>query len=96
MAEPLGPGGSIELTPEVTNTPVDIVELPQQPGIAQMEDGSALIGELPQEEAIPKEQIPFDANLAEFIEEDELGRISTDLSSSVKDDMTSREDWEKI
>ena len=96
MAEPLGPGGPIELTPETDDTPIDIVELPQQPGIAQMEDGSALIGELPQEEVIPKEQIPFDANLAEFIEEDELGRISTDLMSSVKDDMTSREEWEKI
>ena len=95
MAEPLGPGGPIELTPEVTDTPVDIVELPQQPGIAQMEDGSALIGELPQEEMMPKEQIPFDANLADFIEEDELGKISTDLTSSVKDDMTSREEWEK-
>ena len=54
MAEPLGPGGPIDLTPEADDTPIDIVELPQQPGIAEMEDGSALIGELPQEEGIPK------------------------------------------
>ena len=92
MAEPLGPGGPLEQEiQQVPNTPIDIVELPQQAGIAQMDDGSAIVGELPQEEMMPKEQVPFDANLADFIEEDELGKISNELVSSVKDDMTSRE-----
>ncbi len=97
MAEPLGPGGPIETEiQQVPDTPIDIVELPQQAGIAQMDDGSAIVGELPQEEMMPMDQVPFDANLAEFIEEDELGKISNELVSSVKDDMTSREEWERI
>ena len=43
MAEPLGPGGPIETEiQQVPDTPIDIVELPQQAGIAQMDDGSAI------------------------------------------------------
>jgi hypothetical protein len=81
---------------QITDIPVDVVEFPEQPGIAQMEDGSAIVGELPQEPMMPQDQIPFDANLADHIEEGELGKISSDLVHFVRDDLASREEWEKI
>lgn len=39
--------------------------------------------------------VPFDANLAEFIEDDELGHIATDLVNEVENDLLSRKDWEE-
>ena len=100
MAEiPLGPGGE-PIIPEglgqIPDVPVDVVEMPADPNVMEMEDGSALVGELPQEAPMPTDQIPFDANLADFVEEGELGRVSDDLTQSIQDDLSSRDDWEKI
>ena len=100
MAEiPLGPGGE-PIIPEglgqIPDVPVDVVEMPAAPNVMEMDDGSAVIGELPQDEPMPTEQIPFDANLADFVDEDELGRVSGDLTQSIQDDLSSRDDWEKI
>ena len=90
MAEiPLGPGGPAEEIEQIAEQ-LNIVEMPAQPNVTELEDGSAIIGELPQEEGMASEQIPFDANLAEFIGDDELGRISSDLTQSVQDDISSR------
>lgn len=61
-----------------------IVEIPD-------EDGLYLEDLLPLEDEGPA----FNANLAEFIDEDELGKISTDLMEAFEDDRTSREDWDK-
>ena len=63
----LGSGGDAPVTAQ-EQAEIDIVELPAQPGIAEMEDGSAIVGELMQEEAMAAQDIPFDANLAEYIE----------------------------
>jgi hypothetical protein len=41
-----------------------------------------------------KPQVPFDGNLADVIDEDELARISSNLIGSIEDDLSSREDWE--
>jgi hypothetical protein len=40
------------------------------------------------------QDVPFDANLAEFIDESDLAVISSDLVGEIEDDMSSREDWE--
>ena len=96
MAEiPLGAGGPQEEILENTEQ-LDIVEVPEQPNVTELEDGSAIIGELPEEEGMPSEEIPFDANLADFIDDTELGKVSDDLSSSIKDDISSRDEWEQI
>ena len=63
------------------------------PGVTEFEDGSAIIGEM-QEEAEIAPPVSFDANLAEFIDEDELGVISSDLVSAIEDDISSRREWE--
>ena len=96
MAEiPLGPGGPTEEIEQAAEQ-LNIVEMPAQPNVTELEDGSAIIGELPQEEGMASEEIPFDANLAEFIGDDELGRISSDLKQSVQDDISSRSEWEQV
>ena len=47
-------------------------------------------------DAVPEEeQMPFDANLVEFISKSELSALSSDILSSVEQDKNSRSEWEK-
>ena len=56
-------------------------------------DGSAEVDYFPED--IPQEPaIPFDANLAEFIEDQDLDMLSSDLISGYEDDKASRQEWE--
>jgi hypothetical protein len=41
------------------------------------------------------EQIPFDANLAEYIDDAELGALASDLVAAYEDDLGSRQEWEE-
>ena len=60
-------------------------------GFEIQEDGSAeAIGDQP----IDQSQIPFDANLAEYIDDDKLTKFATDLVDSFEGDKESRKDWE--
>ena len=47
----------------------------------------------PMEEA--QEEIPFDANLVEYLDDSTLGSLSSRLISSVENDKESRKEWEK-
>ena len=67
---------------EIVENSVDNVQM--------MEDGSAVVGE-----QAPELQTTFDMNLAEVIEEAELGKISSDLFESFEMDKSSRKDWEE-
>ena len=71
----------------------NVIDLPAQPGVTEFDDGSAVIGEY-EEDQPPIQPVPFDGNLAEVVDEAELGRISSDLVNSIEDDLSSREDWE--
>ena len=103
MAEnPFGQGGPEEEELPIEGNPIDTAEVP--PALAdaiasgemtELEDGSVEVGEFV-EEGLAPEQIPFDANLAEYVEEGVLGPISSDLLSAVESDIDAREDWEKI
>jgi len=42
-----------------------------------------------------EELIPFDANLSEFLEDETLGEIASDLVGAYEDDLSSRSDWEE-
>ena len=71
----------------------NVIEMPAQPGITEFDDGSAVVGDY-EDEMEPRPDVPFDGNLADVIDEAELGRISSDLVGSIEDDLSSREDWE--
>ena len=73
-------------------TSVEIEEAELAPNVTEMDDGSVVIGQL--EEQIAPIQVPFNANLAEFVEETELGRISSEIVNEVQEDINSRKEWE--
>ena len=63
----------------------------EMPDIVENEDGSVeitLIGGTDIDE-----EIPFDANLAEYLEEDKLSVIATEMIEMLEDDITSRSEW---
>tara|TARA_R100000808_G_scaffold9248_1_gene25465 strand:- start:6931 stop:9366 length:2436 start_codon:yes stop_codon:yes gene_type:complete len=88
-----GAGGIEEqIMPVDGQAAVNVLELPQNPNVFEFDDGSAIVGEYTEiEETI---SIPFDGNLAEVIDEMDLGKISSELSGSIQDDLSSRKDWE--
>ena len=65
--------------------------------VTQTEDGGALIEALAEIEAaaMEPEEIPFDANLVDYIDDRELGAIASDLIGAYEDDLSSRSDWEE-
>ena len=65
MAEiPLGPGGPTEEIEQAAEQ-LDILEFPKQPNITELEDGAAIIGEIPQPKEMPKED-EIHAMITEF------------------------------
>jgi hypothetical protein len=90
----IGAGGvPDEVLVEDTNLTEEISELLETPGITEFDDGSAIVGEY-EEEGEPVEDVPFDGNLADVIDEGELSSISFDLVGSIEDDFSARQDWE--
>ena len=71
---------------------VDFITMPEDPNVMEMGDGSVIVGEITEE--VAPIDIPFEANLAEFIENNDLMRISSDLVGDIEEDMSSRKDWE--
>ena len=97
----MGPGGIEAMMPPVPEEELsemtellELAELPQNPDVMELEDGSAIVGEIEPEMPDPM-MAPFDANIAEFLDDAELGRISSDLIGNVEDDLSSRSDWEE-
>ena len=90
----LGSGGLPE-APMIPEEEIiqNVVDLPAQPGVTEFDDGSVVVGEYEEEQA-PIVDVGFDGNLAEVVDEGELGRISSDLVGSIEDDLAAREDWE--
>ena len=88
----LGAGGLNKATPVQEEAEVDFVEMPENPNVMEMEDGSVIIGEI-EEDIVPLE-ISFDSNLADYIDESELMKISSDLVSGIEEDISSRQEWE--
>ena len=54
-------------------------------------DGSVVIN--PEEEQ--QDEVPFGANLADFLEDDDLDELSNELQSGYTSDKSSREEWEQ-
>ena len=85
------PAGFPEAQEEAISQMVDMqVEEGLAPDIELLEDGSAIVGE--QQEML---ETTFDMNLAEVLDDDELGNISSDLRQGYEDDKSSRQEWEE-
>ena len=61
--------------------------------IEMLEDGGAEIDFDPNQSV--EQQIPHEANLADFIEEDELGLMASDLTQTYEDYKAGRREWEQ-
>ena len=84
VERPIGePNTEIEVEGVTIETPDMEIE-----AVEMQEDGSAIIN--PEPEMM---DVQFDSNLAEYIDDDELGKISSTLIGDYKNDKTSREDW---
>jgi hypothetical protein len=57
-----------------------------------LEDDGGVTVEMGEEEM---DEVPFDANLAEVIDESEMGHIASELLALLDADRSSRDDWEK-
>ena len=87
--QPIGFKPEVEqMSDEMLN--IEIQEVADKANVEMQADGSAIIGE--QENML---ETTFDMNLAEVIEETELGKISSDLFESFEMDKSSRKDWEE-
>ena len=81
------------IPPEIESSLIELAQQPMLEGVNELEDGSAIIGEMEMEAEAPI-ALPFDANLAEHIDEDVLSEISSELTGNIEDDINSRSDWE--
>jgi hypothetical protein len=61
------------------------------PDMVTLDDGSVEITLIPNADV--GDTIPFDANLADVLDEDVLSKISSDLMGAVDADISSRKDW---
>ena len=78
-------------TDDLDNQIIEVLEGLQESDVEIQEDGSALLGPAPEMQMSSE----FDENLADIISKSELDRIYVSLTSSIDDDKSSREDWEK-
>jgi hypothetical protein len=92
---------SDDMVPTEASVDVSVPQVEDFAGGAEVtEDGQggaviqALV-EAMQGEVMEEEQIPHNANLAEYLDDGYLGEISSDLRASYEDDMESRSEWEE-
>jgi hypothetical protein len=86
VEESMGAGG--QMMPEEDSLQIDLPET-----INDLPEGIELVDEEAVE--IEVEEYRHDANLAEVLDDDVLGELSSDLRAKFRDDVESREDWEE-
>jgi len=89
--------GALEIEPtgeEVQLEPDKTVKFDPDVELMENEDGSADVNFDPNA-PIDTANIPHDANLADYIEDNDLGRLSSDLLAGFESDKDSRKDWEE-
>lgn len=65
------------------------------PDMVTLDDGSVEITIIPGQEDDEDSDIPFDANLAEYMNESEITSLASDLIADYDNDIASRKDWEQ-
>jgi len=83
--------GALEIEP--VGEEVQIGSEAPDPNIELLDDGGADINMDPNA-PVDTSNIPHDANLADFIQDEELSRFSADLLGEFESDKDSRKDWE--
>jgi hypothetical protein len=86
--------GEEEIREEIVEQVEEIQESPDDVEVQENEDGSVDIN-LDPAAASPEGGDEHYANLAEFLPDDVLGRLASDLSSKYQDYVSSRKDWER-
>src|SRR6056297_957321 len=93
--------GVDEVDPALQMEEVDVaapVDFSGGAEITENDDGSAVIRsmiEAAEMEAMGEELIPFDANLAEYLDDGTLGELANELTGSFDEDISSRSEWEE-
>ena len=86
----MGPGGFTVAEEDMpSGDPIN------HPSVTETEDGGMTIDFSPEGSSSSKEDVPFESNLAEHIEDGELDSIALDLISKFNSDKSSRSDWEQ-
>ena len=89
MMEPsMGAGGET-----ATNINDLDLEVELEEDMEQMPEGVELMGD--EELEVEAEEYDHTANLAEVLDDDVLGELSSDLRAKFREDVESREDWEE-
>ena len=86
--------GEEEIQEEIVEQVKEVQESPDDVEVQENEDGSVDIN-LDPAAASPEGGDEHYANLAEFLPDDVLGRLASDLSSKYQDYVSSRKDWER-
>jgi len=96
----VAPGLNLDDTEGLPELEVSVEEPMQFPDGAEVIDdgaGGAIVQALMAEQAgLPSQEelIPFDANLAEFLDDGTLGALSSELRALYEEDLESRSEWE--
>jgi hypothetical protein len=94
----VAPGLDLDDTAGLPDLEIDIPSPETFPGGAEViadGQGGAIVQAIDMAAEIPQEElIPFDANLAEYLDESILGELSSDLRSMYEEDLESRSEWE--
>tara|TARA_R110000772_G_scaffold3506_2_gene12415 strand:- start:2107 stop:4656 length:2550 start_codon:yes stop_codon:yes gene_type:complete len=95
---------ALQMGLEIADSEETIIDIPNDETVVednmevvQMADGGAEITNVDGQNSsgpIDQTNIPFDANLAEYVEDYELSKFSMDLVNSFEADKDSRKDWE--
>ncbi len=86
--------GALDIEPvgQEVQLPEQTVEFEPDIELTDLPDGGAEVNFDP-DAPIDKSKIPFDGNLAEYIEEAELGKLANDFLGAFEVDKESRKDW---
>jgi len=87
--------GALDIEPvgQEVQIPEQEVNFESDVELTDLPDGGADVNFDPNK-PIDKSQIPFDGNLADYIEEGQLSKLSSDLLAAFEGDKDSRKDWE--
>ena len=83
------------MSPDI-EVPIDVpMEFPNGAEVIDDGMGGAIVQSMEEMPMDIPDDIPFDANLAEYLDEGVLGEISSDLRGLYEEDLESRSDWEE-
>ena len=83
------------MSPDI-EVPIDVpMEFPNGAEVIDDGMGGAIVQSMEEMPMDIPDDIPFDANLAEYLDDGVLGEISSDLRGLYEEDLESRSDWEE-